>query len=119
MTTSILLRNGRTIAGVTYADGATVSVADSLADELVGAGLASYSDGERSGWINVPSIFRVRLTGTGVCKIDSRDRLGTVTLAVAEFTATAATNQIEFPYAGDAAVEIRFNTTGTCKAEVL
>jgi hypothetical protein len=36
------VRNGatasdrRTIAGVTYADGATVSVADSLADELVG-----------------------------------------------------------------------------------
>jgi len=119
MATSIIVRGGRTIGGVIYADGATASVDDALADELVGAGLASYSGGERSGWINIQAYFRVRLTGTGTCTIDSRDRLGTVTLAVATFTATAATNQIEFPYPGDEAVEIRLNLTGSCTAEVL
>jgi hypothetical protein len=119
MTTSIIVLGGRTIGGTVYADGETASVADSLAEEMVGAGLATYADGARSGWISVSSLFRVLLTGTGNCVIDSRDRLGAITESVASFVASSATNQIEFPYPGPAAVEIRFRLTGTCKAEVL
>lgn len=70
-------------------------------------------------WRRVPSIFRLRITGTGSCVMASRDSLGNVTEDVETFDANGATDQIEFPYAGDNAVEIRVDTTGSCSVEVL
>ncbi len=70
-------------------------------------------------WMTVPSIFRLRITGTGTVTIDARDSLGNITTAVHVATATAATDQIEFPYAGDDAVETRATLTGTTTAEVI
>ena len=85
-----------------------------------GAGNAFLRGALTSGeWVTIPSIFRLRLTGTGTAVIDSRDSLGAVTSEVASYTLTAATDQIEFPYAGDNAVAIRVTLTGTVTAEVI
>lgn len=70
-------------------------------------------------WASAPSVFRLRLTGTGTVVIDSRDALGVESLAVATFIASAATNQIEFPYLGDGAIEMRATFPNTMTVEVL
>lgn len=70
-------------------------------------------------WTTIPSIFRLRLTGTGTAVMDSRDSLGNVTSAVSSYSLSGATDQIEFPYAGDNAVAIRVTLTGTAAAEVI
>lgn len=70
-------------------------------------------------WMTIPSIFRLRLTGTGTVTIDSKDSLGNITAGVATYTVSGATDQIEFPYAGDDAVAIRATLTGTATAEVI
>lgn len=88
---------------------------------LVGPDGASVLVGplQNNVWMRIPSIFRLRLTGTGTCTLDARDSLGAITLAFATYTASAATDQIEFPFAGTSAVEIRATLTGTCTAEVI
>jgi hypothetical protein len=87
---------------------------------LVGPGGSAILGSMTSGsWMKVPSIFRLRLTGTGTCTLDARDSLGNITPGIASYTASNATDQIEFPYAGNNAVEIRATLTGTCKAEVI
>jgi hypothetical protein len=70
-------------------------------------------------WISAPSIFRLRLVGTGTITVDSRDRLGTITTAVETYTISSATNQIEFPWLGDGAVEMRVTYPATATVEVL
>jgi len=70
-------------------------------------------------WIKIPSIFRLRLTGTGSVTLDARNALNEITTEVASFSASSATNQIEFPYPGDDAIEIRATYTGTCVAEII
>lgn len=70
-------------------------------------------------WVKPPTIFRLRLTGTGTVTIDAKDALDVVTSGVATYTVTGATNQIEFPYAGDDAIYIRASLTGTATAEVI
>ena len=71
-------------------------------------------------WMKVPSIFRLRITGTGTLQMDSKDSLGNITLATFPLTSyTAETDKIEFPYAGDDAVTIRVTLTGTLTCEVI
>ena len=70
-------------------------------------------------WISAPSIFRLRLVGTGTITVDSRDRLGAITTAVETYTISSATNQIEFPWLGDGAVEMRITYPATATVEVL
>lgn len=71
-------------------------------------------------WVTVPSIFRLRITGTGTMQMDSRDSLGNITLAAFPLTTySGETNKIEFPYAGDNAVAIRVTLTGTVTCEVI
>jgi hypothetical protein len=70
-------------------------------------------------WISAPSIFRLRLVGTGTITVDSRDRLGAITTAVETYTISGATNQIEFPWLGDGAVEMRVTYPATATVEVL
>lgn len=70
-------------------------------------------------WLSAPSIFRLRLVGTGTITVDSRDRLGAITTAVETYTISSATNQIEFPWLGDGAVEMRVTYPATATVEVL
>lgn len=78
-----------------------------------------WNPGIQSGvWVPVPSIFRLRLVGTGAAVISSRDRLFAET-SVGSFSASGATNQIEFPYLGDAAVEMRAVFPATLQVEII
>lgn len=87
---------------------------------LVGPdGAVLYGEMVSGTWMKCPSIFRLRLTGTGTVTIDSRDTLGNIAASVASYTVSGATDQIEFPYAGDNAVAIRATLTGTATAEVI
>lgn len=71
-------------------------------------------------WMTPPSIFRLRITGTGTMQMDSRDSLGNITLSTFPLTSyTAETDKIEFPYSGDDAVSIRVTLTGTLTCEVI
>ncbi len=70
-------------------------------------------------WFPVGSLFRLLMTGTGTVTIDSKDALGTITTGVYTTTLTGATNEIGFPYAGDAAVQIRATLTGSATAKVI
>lgn len=71
-------------------------------------------------WRFALSLFRLRITGTGTVTMDSRDSLGNITLnSSGPYTATAATDQIEFPYAGDDAREIRLTFPATATVEVI
>lgn len=116
------------IAGV--ATTGQVTLSDSDEADLVARGVASYVAGNpterrtneplRSGdWQRAPTIFRLRLTGSGSCVVDGRDILGNITANVATFTASGAINQIEFAYLGDAATEIRCTFPATLTVEVL
>lgn len=78
------------------------SLSANLAAEL--AALYLLTSGE---WSKAPSIFRLRLTGTGSVVIDSRDKLGAIASNIATYVLSSATNQIEFPYLGDVASDIR------------
>lgn len=70
-------------------------------------------------WQSIPSISRLRVVGTGSLSIDSRDRAGTVTTAVFTGSYASATGTIEFPYYGDAAVQIRATFPATLTVEVI
>lgn len=70
-------------------------------------------------WLSAPSIFRLRLVGTGTVTIDARNRLGTITTGVESYTVSGATNQIEFPFLGDDAVEMRATYPAGLTVEVL
>lgn len=70
-------------------------------------------------WFKTPSIFRLRFTGTGTATLDSRDSLGNITVGVNSYTLSGAVDQIEFPYAGDNAVNIRVTMTGNVTCEVI
>lgn len=91
-------------------------------DALVAAtrGQTTWTGASYSGeWISAPSIFRLRLVGTGTITVDSRDRLGVVTTGVENYFISGASNQIEFPYLGDGAVEMRVTYPSTATVEVL
>jgi hypothetical protein len=86
-----------------------------------GAGISFLRGSLASGvWMTPPSMFRLRITGTGTLQMDSRDSLGNITLATFPLTTyTGETDKIEFPYAGDDAVAIRVTLTGTLTCEVI
>ena len=91
-------------------------------DALVSAarGQTTWNGVSFSGqWLSAPSIFRLRLVGTGTITVDSRDRLGVITTAVETYAISSATNQIEFPWLGDGAVEMRVTYPATATVEVL
>lgn len=70
-------------------------------------------------WRPVTGLPRLLLNGTGTVAIDARNRAGTVTTAVYSTTLASAVNQIDFPYFGDDAVEIRAAYTGSASAEIV
>lgn len=103
--------------GLTGATGATGPIGPT---GLTGsAGAAGAIGPLTSGvWTATPSIFRLLLQGTGTCLVESRNTIGTVT-TIKTYTAASATNQIEWPFLGADAVEIRVTLTGTCTTEVI
>lgn len=126
---TIQLLSGVCIAGAHVGPPSQVSVAPELESDLVSRGAAKYVTGNPSVrraeplisgvWAHAPSVFRLLLVGSGVAIVDARDVLGNVDAAVATFTANDATNQIEFPYLGDDAVELRVTFPSTLTVEVL
>jgi len=70
-------------------------------------------------WTVIPSIYRLRLTGSGTVTIDARNGLNAETPAVASYGLTGETNRIEYPYFGDDTTQIRATLTGTATAEIL
>lgn len=70
-------------------------------------------------WTAVPSISRLRVVGTGTLSIDSRTRGGVVTTAAFAGNYSNTPETIEFPYYGDAAVEIRATFPATLTVEVI
>ena len=94
---------------------------DPVTQSLVsGDGSFLYGPVTSGTWMKVPSLFRLRITGTGTLQMDSKDSQGNITLATFPLTSyTAETDKIEFPYAGDDAVTIRVTLTGTLTCEVI
>lgn len=77
-------------------------------------------DGMTSGvWVRAPSIFRLRLTGTGTVTLDARNKLNVVTTAIETFVVSGATNQIVYPYLGNDAYEMRATFPASMTVEVL
>jgi hypothetical protein len=81
--------------------------------------LNMYCSRKSGVWGYIPAIFRLRLAGTGTCVVDAKNALGTITTGLYTYTVTGATNQIEYPYLGDDATQMRVTLTGTCTAGVI
>lgn len=112
-----MLQTRRGEDGTPWVAGGSYSASDGFARDLM---THNYAVGSApSVWLDVPSIFRVRVTGSGTVRMDARDSLGNITLSVDTFSASGAADQIEFPYAGDNVIQVRFVSTGTATAEVI
>ncbi len=70
-------------------------------------------------WMPVQAMFRLALNGTGTIVLDAKDLAGAITTNVFSATGASAVNQVEFPYAGDSAVQIRATLTGSLTAKVI
>lgn len=70
-------------------------------------------------WAAVPAISRLRVVGTGTLSVDSRSRGGLIASAVFTGNYSNTLETIEFPYYGDAAVEIRATFPATLTVEVI
>ena len=96
-----------------------VSTAGPVRAVVTGANrLSMETEVNNDEWFRPQFMFRLRLTGTGTCTMYAKNYAGDVT-EVATYTANEATNQIEFPYPGDDAIEVRFSLTGQIYAEIL
>lgn len=90
------------------------------ATELLGTdGVILYGQMVSGAWMKVPTVFRLRLTGTGTVTVNSVDSLGVQTAAVASYTVSGVTGQIEFPYPGDDSAAIQAVFDPTLTVEVL
>ena len=120
MTVKLLGAWGAQPSGTKYSSD-SVTEAAMVAAKVATADLTNAVDWDLGGsWLPVPTVFRLRIAGTGSLQMDSRDSLGGVTLAAFPLTTYAGeTDKIEFPYAGDDAVAIRLTTTGTLTCEVI
>jgi hypothetical protein len=98
----------------------TFNPTNGITDPASAAAVRGASFALTSGvWTLAPTISRLRLVGTGALSIDSRDRAGTVSTAVFTGSYSGAAGTIEFPYYGDAAVQIRATFPNTLTVEVL
>lgn len=69
--------------------------------------------------VNIPLISRLRVSGSGALSIDSIDAAGAVTAGAFAETYSNAVDNIEFPYYGESAVQIRATFPATLTVEVL
>lgn len=98
------------VPGVLFSiDGTVVAPKGTASRTLVNSGV----------WMIQQGLFRLRLVGTGALVVDSCNALGVVTSGVFMTSVSGATNQIEFPYLGDDAVEMRLTFPSTLEVEVL
>lgn len=103
-------------AAATAASAASASYAAAAAASA--ASLTNYGGPLVSGyWARLPSIYALRLGGTGTVTIDTKTIDGTITSAAATYTVTGTT-QIQNPYFGAAAAYIRATLTSTATVEV-
>ncbi|SMD05609.1 hypothetical protein [Novosphingobium sp. B1] len=123
-------------AAAAAASGAAANAQDT-ADDAVGAAAAAQGTANTAlasattartflpgalsagAWRPVTGLPRLLLNGTGTVTIDARNRAETVTTAVYSTTLASAVNQIDFPFFGDDAVEIRAAYTGSASAEIV
>jgi hypothetical protein len=126
---TIRLRSAILIGGQNVAPPSTLTLSDGLEADLVSRGAAEYVFGLPSvfekqelrsdAWYSAPSIFRLRLVGSGTLTIDSRNSLGEFSGAVETYSASDATDQIEFPFLGAGAVEMRLRFPTTLSVEII
>lgn len=91
-----------------------------LADSRTAASVAASKYAITAGsWWRVPTISRLRITGTGSLSINSRNGAGAVTSSVFSGNYSGANGKIEFPYYGDEAVEILATFPNTLTVEVI
>lgn len=95
-------------------DGDFIRLLDPSGQVVGGAGQLANDQ-----WRSAPTISRLRIVGTGSVSIDSRDRAGNVSAGVFSGSYSATPETIEFPYYGDAAVEIRATFPATLAVEVI
>lgn len=87
--------------------------------ELTAGGTVVTGTLASGAWAAPPSIFRLLLNGTGTVTLDSRDAGGVITPNVFSQSLNNAVNDIAFPFAGNSAISIRANLTGTANAKVI
>ncbi len=85
-----------------------------IAEEVGAYGV--LADGQ---WKRTSGLPRLLLNGTGTVTIDARNRAGTITEGVFEATISGASDQIDYPFFGNDAVEVRATLTGTATAEIV
>lgn len=108
------------IAGVAQPAETIVTLTPAQEADLVADGFAAWSGADLSAaWQTAPSIFRLRLTGTGTVQVDARNALGQETLATNVYTLSSETNRVEFPFLGADATQMRISTTGSARYEVI
>jgi hypothetical protein len=70
-------------------------------------------------WTPVPTISRLRITGTGTLVIDSINRARVVSTNVFTGSYSNTPETIEYPYYGDSAVEARATFPATLNVEII
>ena len=107
------------IDGVAQSPGTVLTLSQEREIDLVRRGLATWVGSDLSAtWVQVGHLLRLRLTGNGTVRLDSRNGSGTETLGVVAYT-VAGVEIIKFPFLGIDAVEMRVTRTGTANCEVL
>lgn len=110
--------NGAAVSYTVSPWGITLSAAPPLRSEIA----VDYE--VRSGitagvWYPVPTVFRLRIAGSGTITLDSRTASGVETSSVVSYSGTNDDNQIEFPYLGDDVTHVRASFPSTLFAEIL
>lgn len=85
-----------------------------------GGGTDRYGDLTGGVWKVVPTVFRLRMAGTGTVSVDVRNKAGSITTGVAVYTVSGS-ERIEWQpsWSAENITEIRVNFTGSATAEVI
>ena len=70
-------------------------------------------------WVKFQGMVRLQITGIGTITIDARNYNGDVTPAVYTLTKSSDGLQIEYPFFGDSAVEVRAAVTGSLVVRII
>ena len=70
-------------------------------------------------WYVFSQFFRLQLNGTGSITMDSKDTSNNITVGVYSNTVVSVVNEIDYPYPGPAAVQIRINISGNLTVSII
>ena len=70
-------------------------------------------------WVRLPALYKLLVGGVGSLSLDACSVGGVVTSKVFSLVINAATERLQYFYAGDDAVAIRATLTGTATAEII